>query len=271
MRTLLLRRAAWAGAVLMALGASTAGAAETYASYDNFTGATRIDPARWTAPERSRVIKGGVLSMTQRDIGSQTADAGSLNSSFGTNVDNPSTITQMRGSMTVNAYEMTACAGNSTQTAVQVRMGGAFFSMGGTAPGSRINDVLAFVRMSRSTDSADGAGVLRVTGDIFQCTVEDCNSNTITLGSADLGTIAVGQTLSLRLEWDKPRKRFNFYRGSDPVQRVAYTVDDGFTPFQDFKQLGTRTNVANCFSGSRAAAYVDAKFDNFSVNLSGAP
>jgi hypothetical protein len=277
MNTLLYGRAAWAPATLLALGLGLAlgplagKAAETYASYDNFTGTTRLDPARWMFPERSRVVKGGVLSMIQRDIGHQTADTGSLNTSFGTNVDNPSTITQLRASMTVNAYEMLACDSNGTETSIQARLGGAFFNMGSAAPTSRINDVLAFVRMSRSTASPDGEGVLRVTGDIFQCTVEDCNSATITLGSVDLGTVAVGQTLSVRVEWDQPRKRFSFYRGSDPVQRVSYVVDDSFAPFQDFKQLGTRTIVANCLSGPRAAGFVDAKFDNFSVNQSGAP
>lgn len=259
-------------AMVLACGlAGPAGAAETYASYDNFTGATRIDPDRWLNPERSRVIKGGVLSMSQRDIGSQTSNAGSFNNSFSTNVDDPAAITQMRASMTVNSYDMTDCAANTTPTTVQARMGGGFFNMGGAAPTSRVNDVLAFVRFWRDTASSDGAGVLKVSGDIFQCTVDDCNSGTVTLNSADLGTVTVGQTLSLRIEWDQAHKRFNFYRGSDPVVRVSYAVDDTQPAFQPFRQLGTRTNVANCFGAARATAFVDAKFDNFSVNQSGAP
>lgn len=251
--------------------AATGARAEAYASYDNFDGATRIDPARWLFGERQRLIKGAVLSMVQRDHGMQVSNVGTFNQSWGHDVDEPGAITQMRASVTVNDFSVTGCAGNTSPTMVQARLVGGFFNVGPSTPTSRIGDVVGVVRLYRNSDSTDGAGVLKVQGIVVQCTTADCNYDQIDLGSVDLGTATTGQTLSLRMEWDASRNRFSFYRGSDPVQRVTYTVGDSQPPFVGFRQLGTRTNVANCLTGPRAEAFVDAKFDNFAVNQSAAP
>lgn len=245
--------------------------AEAYSSYDNFDGQTQVDPSRWLFGERQRLIKGGVLSMIQRDLGMQLANTGTFNQSWGHDVDEPGLVTQMRASVTVNDYTVTGCAGNATASSVQARMVGAFFNAGPAAPTSRIGDVIAVVRLIRASDSADGAGVLKAEGVVVRCTTADCNYDQTVLGNANLGTVNSGQTVSLKMEWDKPRKRFNFYRGSDPVQRVTYTADDSLAPFQPFKELGTRTILANCLSGPRAEGFIDGKFDNFSVNQSAAP
>lgn len=263
-----LLRVAFAGLLACAaIGAR----AEAYASYDNFDGATRVDPARWLFGERQRLIKGAVLSMVQRDHGMQVSNSGTLNQSWGHDVDEPGAITQMRASVTVNDFSLTGCAGNASPSMVQARLVGGFFNVSANAPTSRVGDVVGVVRFYRYSNSADGAGVLRVQGIVVQCTTADCNYDQIDLGNVDLGTASIGQTLSLRLEWDAARNRFSFYRGSDPVQRVTYAVSDSQPPFQGFRQLGTRTFVANCLNGPRTEAFVDAKFDNFSVNQTAAP
>jgi hypothetical protein len=256
---------------LMACAAGGAHAAEAYASYDNFDGATRLDPGRWLFGDRQRLIKGAALSMIQRDHGMQVGDSGTLNQSWGHDVDDPEAITQMRASLTVNDFLATGCAGNPAPTMVQARLAGAFFNVGTTAPTSRVGDVVGVVRLYRNSNSSDGAGVMKVQGIVVQCTTADCNYDQAELGQVDLGTASVGETLSLRMEWDASRNRFSFYRGSDPVQRVTYAVGDAQPPFLPLRQLGTRTNLANCLSGPRTEAFIDAKFDNFAVNQSAAP
>lgn len=257
--------------VCAAVTAPQALAAEAYSSYDNFDAQTSVNPSLWLFGDRQRLLKGAALTMIQRDWGLQTDNTGSLNQTWGHDVASPGAITQMRASVTVNDFSVTGCASNPTPSQFQARIIGAFFNSGATPPSSRIGDVVALVRIIRSTDTTDAAGVLRVQGVIAQCTTTDCNYGTSGLDSVDLGTTTAGETLSLRLEWDKPRKRFNFYRGTDPVKRLTYVLSDSQPAYFTFRQIGTRTQIANCLSGARGTAFVDAKFDNFAVNVSALP
>jgi hypothetical protein len=259
------------GCTAFGLMAVPAQAAESYSAYDNFNGQTEFGLNLWLFGERQRLIKGGVLSVIQRDYGLQTSDTGTLNQTWGADLANPSDVTQMRSSMTVNSAEITGCSTNTTPSTVQLRMVAAFFNVGPTSPTSRIGDVVALARFYRSSDSSDGPGVFKVDGLVVQCTTSDCNYDQTQLGSVDLGTVSTGQTLSMRLEWDAARNRFSFYRGSEPVQRITYVVSDTQPAFLLFRSLGTRTNVASCFGGTRAEAFIDGKFDNLSVNASAAP
>jgi hypothetical protein len=211
--------------------------------------------------------------MIQRDWGQQLDDTGLLSQSWRTDLKHPEGVTQMRVSITVNDYEITGCASNTTQsTTVQARVFGQFFNVGippGT--GSRVGDVGAQARLYRSTNSTDPAGVLRVDGMVYQCTTDDCNYDSAILGQVDLGTANLGETVSLRVEWEPVRKRFNFYRGTGSAQRIVYAVDDSQPPTMILRSLSNRTNLANCFSGPRTTAFIDAKYDNFAVNASAAP
>lgn len=266
-------RTAHFAAALLALGATWgARAAEAYTNWDNFDGATQINEKRWLGMERHRMIEAGVLRMIQRDFGSQTNNTDVFSNSWSTSVANPAAVTQMQGSVTVNAFELSHCAANANAGILQARLNGQFFNAGPAvpAPGDRINDVGAVIRLRRDSNSADAANVLRVQGTVYQCTTSDCNYGAVSLGDVDLGTALVGETVVLKMEWDKPNKRFNFYRGSDPVQRVTYAVSDTLAPGVRFAVIGTRTTLAHCMAG-RTEGFMDAKFDNISLNASAVP
>lgn len=260
--------------LLLLCGAALApaGAAEGYANWDLFDGATEINPRLWLGTERSRLIESGALRFVQRDLGGQADNSGQFNNSWGTNLQNPTAITQMQGVLTVNGFDVTGCAANPGNfSIVQARLVGQFFNAGPGVPTSRVNDVGAVIRLRRDSNSPDAPGLLRVQGTVFQCMTADCNFGTVGLGDVDLGTATIGQAVTLKMEWESASKRFNFYRDSSPVQRVTYTVGDSLAPFLSLRQIGTRTNMANCFSGPRTEGFMDAKFDNISVNASAAP
>ena len=264
------------GALLVVAAASMisilpAAAAESYANWDTFDGATQLDAKRWVGMERTRQIESGAMRVIQRDLGNQSGNGGVLNSSWDSNLANPAAITQMRAAMTVDDFDVAPCGANPTPSTVESRLVGLYFNAGPGLPTSVINDVGAKIRLVRYSNSADAAGVLRIEGVVFQCTVADCNSNDIVLGSTDLGTATLGETVTLKMEWEPANNRFNFYRGSDPVKRVKYTANDSQAPYYPFRGVGTRTSLANCLSGNRAEGFISAKFDKVSVNKSATP
>lgn len=256
-------------ALAAALAAGPAAAAESYILWDNFNNATAINPNLWTALERTRQVKDGTARFTQRDIGTQAGDNTFAPANWGLSVrDGGSNVTQMRAIVTMNAYEVVGCAANAAfPTVVQARIIGEFFNAGTGTPTSRIDDVGAVVRLQRSSWSSDPAGTVRVDGAIYRCTSADCNT-TVSLGSVDLGTTTLGTAETLRVEWEPDQSRFNFQRGNNPKQSVAYSVGVNAPPFLSFRQIGTRTQVASCLSGPRGEASVTARFDNFAVNNS---
>lgn len=257
---------ALAGAAL-----APAQAAEAYASWDNFTGAVELNPARWQSVDRILRVEGGALRFLQRDLGSQSNNTGSFNASWGTNLKNPHLITQMRAAVTVNNFGVTACTANPNGSVVQTRLVGTFFNAGPGLATSRTNDVGATLRLVRNSTSTDAPGLLRVQGTVFQCTTPECNGGEIGIGSVDLGTATIGETVVLKMEWEQAFKRFNFYRGTNPVMRVTYTADDSQVPFLALRAIGNRTSMANCLAGNRTDGFIDAKFDNVNVNASAAP
>ena len=239
------------------LAALPSHAAEAYANYDVFSG-TQIDDTRWLATERMRVIKPGLLYTNQRDLGSQTSDSGYITFSQSTEFDEPARVKQMSASINVTNWDVQGCASNlDSVTSARARIIGSFFNAGPRTEGSQLNDVFAQARVYRDSASTDASGVLRVQGYVNICTASDCSVST-TIGSADMGTTSLGQAVKLRVDWDQANKRFIFTR-------------DALAPGLAYKNLQTYTSLANCFSGPRTSARIDANFDNVAVNASAAP
>lgn len=249
--------------------ATQAQAAETYSIWDNFNGASALNPDLWLGLERTRQLGNGVANFTQRDIGTQAGDSTATWASWGMGIqDGGQGVTQMRAVVALSSYDVIGCAANTTYaTMVQARLVGEFFNATGNSAGGGIDDVGAVIRLFRSSTSSDPTGTLRVQGVAYRCTTTDCNTPEV-LGTADLGTTSVNVAETLRLEWEPDQNRFNFQRGTSPKQSVGYSFDDSHAPVTPFKQIGTRTQVASCLTGARGSASVSAKFDNFSVNNS---
>ncbi len=264
---------AHAAALVLAAGAlAPAYAIEDYAMWDNFDGAMQIAPTKWLGFERHRMIEGGALRMIQRDHGSQPDNLGKFADEWVARLPNQ-LVKQIKATITVNAFDVSGCAGfPDNRSRTQAWIAGEFFNAGPGVPSSsnRTNDVGAVITVLRTSDSNNPPGLLNVVGSVHQCTTSDCNARD-NLGEVYLGTATVGEAVTLRLDWDQPNKRFNFYRGSDPVKRVNYVVSDAQAPGGDnLRRIATRNELANCMAG-RTSGFMDAKFDNVFVNASAAP
>lgn len=250
--------------------ASAAHAVEPFATYDNFRGSA-LDLTRWVETERVREIERGQLRLVQRNLGANTGDAGASFINFNENLANPTVVTALKAKITVNAFEVNACAANTTPGQSRARIVGSFFNTGTPTPGSQLGDVIAQVRITRFSNSADPAGVLRVQGLVSLCTSADCNAASVIGNIVDLGTVNVGQATTVQLQWDQPGRSFLFARETGASGAVGYTEPDTTPPSVAFKQLSTRMDLPNCQTAPRVAGSVDASFDNVAVNKSAAP
>ena len=258
-------------AVLLAAYAAAASAqsVEPFAPYDNFREKV-IDKSKWVEYERTRAIRRGALQLVQRTAGATASDSGSTGSSFGESFVDPGAVTAIRAKITVKAIEVPSCAANAAVGQSRARIIGAFFNAGTPVPGSLSGDVLAQVRIARHSDSTDPAGVLRVEGTVTRCTNADCSTG-VAIGNFELGVVDVGQATTVQMQWDPPTNSFLFSRDGGASGAVVYTDADASPPGNAFKQLQTRLDLPNCQSGPAAVGFVDASFDNVSVNQSAAP
>lgn len=256
---------------LLALITTSAQALEPFRGYDSF-GSAPLDPARWTDPERVRSIRGGTLNLMQRQGGSTGADSGASFSGFNENLANPAAVTALKAKIAVTSLEVGACTANTAVGQSRARIIGSFFNAGTPTPGSQLGDVLAQVRLTRFSNSADPVGTLRVQGLVLQCTTADCNGTSIIGNIVDLGTVTLGTAITVQLQWDQGGKSFLFGRdGAAFSGAVGYTESDSAAPGLPFKQLSTRLDLPSCQSAPRVVGSVEATFDNIAVNKSAAP
>jgi hypothetical protein len=253
--------------------AGSAAAVEGYTPYDNFQ-VSPLDPARWQDAERSRMINGGAnLRLVQRDWGATTSDSGAAPGiSWSETIARGGPVTQLRATLKVAAVDVTGCAANPTTSNVRGRVLGSFFNSGNRSAGSSVGDVLAQVWATRASNSADAPGVLRVEGWLGICTSSDCSTSTQIGSTVALGTVNVNTNVVLQVDWDRENKQFLFSRDKGAATAVSYAgIDDSADPGAVFKNVSTRTVVANCASGPRAYGYIDARFDNVQVNAGAKP
>jgi len=263
-----------AAAVVAALGvcAPAVRAAEPLKIYDRFDDKP-LDPARWFEWERVREIRGaGVLRLMQRSWGITASDSGLTFQNWNSSLTNPASVTSLRARVNVTALETNACPSNPAIAQARARIAGTFFNIGVPTPNSQIGDALAQIRLTRFSNSADPAGVLRVQGILSICQSTDCVSASTVGNIVDLGTVAVGTPAVVQMQWDRGGKTFIFLRDNGAYAgSVAYTFDDTSPPSSPFKHLATRVDLPNCQSAPPVSALVDVKFDNVQVNQGALP
>ncbi|MBI3156013.1 MAG: hypothetical protein HYZ20_11440 [Burkholderiales bacterium] len=244
-------------------------AAESYKMYDNFDAVGGLSAERWRPLELTRLIRDGRLIMSQRNIGNQTGSTGTVSWFHSSNLRDPQAITQLRATVRVDAADSDTCPANPQPGEAGAQIIGAFFNAGTSVPGTRFNDVMAFVRINKLSTAADPSE-LKVTGYVLQCTNNDCTT-TSELAKKELGTSALGVPVLLTLIWDQPNKRFRFGFKTDPLVNAPYGIDDSLSPTLPFKTLQTLTRLPDCFDGPRANGYANAAFDSVWVNASAIP
>lgn len=258
-----------AAAACLAAGTSQA-ALEPLASYDKFDTAP-LDAGHWQQGERRRAKKGLALNHLHRDFGPVGSSTGGVGTNFSTSLSDGSRVTQLKATITVLSASVSQCAENTTYTSnVLARVIGSLFNTGTPTAGNQTGDVLAQAYLQRSV--SDPTGPLTVTGGVLMCTNSDC-SQVASVGSfSGLGTAAIGQPVNLAIQWDRATKTVTAIRDGVTTASVGYLVSDTNQPAVQFKQVSTRTNLANCpLAATRSVGAIEASFDNVSVNKSGAP
>ena len=218
--------------------------------YDNFN-ARLINPDRWVGAEfpgpvgeeAVREILGGSLHLAYRGYGTTQGNF----SNFMLQFRNPANIRAIQATVKVRKYAVKDCPENPSPTSVDARLLGFFFG-----------DV--FTTLLIRGYSTDPIGVLRVQGFVEQCNAAGCQN----LGFQELGTATVGQDVTLRIQWDSDNHRFIFQRDNLPQVFSPYAVADDAPGGP--KWLDISMTMADCPSGPRPFAFMDALFDNVFVN-----
>jgi len=176
-----------------AVGLLAAGAAraEPLASYDKFNTLATLDGDLWMENEISRLVLNKQMVLGLGVAGNTDADKGLHHKSQSLTLRASDLVTAMAADVRVDTVEVPACEANRAVGYTWLRMGGAFFNVGSPLRASGEGDVVAWVTVSRDSNSTDAEGVLSVTGSVNQCRNASCMGHD-TLGSVDLGKAQVG-------------------------------------------------------------------------------
>jgi hypothetical protein len=164
----------------------------------------------------------------------------------------------------------TGYANNLLPTFAAARLYGSFFNTSAPSPGSHVNDVVARIQVGRSSASMDPANVLRVNTRVYRCLDPDCLDGA-EVYAQDLGSITLGQSTTLTLQWDQPTHQFTFQRDSQAAVVFAYTLSDITPPGRPNKRIDTAVDVPACTSAPRPDAFIQHFINNVLVNQSAAP
>jgi hypothetical protein len=88
----------------------------------------------------------------------------------------------------------------------------------------------------------------------------------------DLGIVDVSNSnpVKPRIEWDRDNKKFIFRLNNGPPFEISYSVSDGGSPGQLFKEWKVIHQGANCTQTPRPVGSMDASFDDGFVNQAAA-
>jgi hypothetical protein len=237
--------------------------------YDNFdTGV--INPSKWVgeqffdpdirealrelAPAQNVPQAKQRLHLMHRAYSATTDDNGSSGGLFGLSFPNPSAITAISFQLVVNQLGVGACSTNPGIGGTSAEFRGSFFSADASPTSSNDHDVVADI----------GIGTVQQSGVIVTGFVAEYNGTV--LGYQELGTVALGSTNTLFLQWDQPNHRFIFQLNNGAQVFEPYSVSDTSPPFYPFKGIALARVVPHCTSTPRPFVVLDADFDNVYVN-----
>jgi len=244
--------------------------------YDNFSKKT-IDPTKWEGLQNfDSDLRESIRELTptpgndddnrlhlgQRAYSAVTDDNGGSGGMWGLAFPNPSAITAISFTAVVTRANVSACSTNSGPTITEAEFRGNFFNVL-SSPTSSMGDVLADIGISRAT--TDTSTSLTVAGFVNECADQFCGSQT-NLAFQVLGTVSLGSTNTLSLQWDQPNHRFIFRLNNGNPVFARYSVSDSTPPFFAEKGIDLSRVVPHCTSTPRPSAFIDAYFDNVYVN-----
>lgn len=268
------------GCLLVGLTAASAQALEPLALYDDFNSAF-LDPQKWVGSELGAdgldVVREAAkrkLRLLAATYGKSDMNSGRQQERLRLNFVDPNPVTAIAAVVRVAKSRLLGCAANAAPTTAEFRMGGSFFNAGTPTPGSRLDDVAAFIEIERSTQPDGSAGPLHTHAVVRQCAAvdahEDCTNSTI-LFSQRMGQVDVGERVALLIQWDATNNLFLFQRDDQTIVLFGYAVSDAETPGAPGKRLVLAEQVANCAAAPLTGAIMEALVDNVKVNASAAP
>ena len=253
-------------ALCAGLGLAAAAQAAKLPLYDDFTG-TQLDEAKWNEGELWRYVSGNKLTLGRWLYGGTANNTGLTTDTFSLSMPDGAPPKGLGASLTVtDAATIEGCPANTSPSFPRARLIAAYFNsrVGGPVPGDRTGDVLAQIRIGRTSDSTDAPGVLKVQGVLSVCSNADCSAST-SITSANLGTTAVGTKVAAQINWIKGSKTFRFTRDATTVVDKVYTEIDNAAPVGPFVQVSIRNETANCAAG-RVKSGIAALFDDVRIS-----
>jgi hypothetical protein len=218
------------------------GAAATL--FDDFGAGADFDPSKWTiGGKSSQLVQGGLQITLDQANTLASAPMSLVNTS-------PAAL---QADVTVN--DLTATGGQFT-----ARLEAALYNDGtngsGAAPdtnqpGSQVGDVVAAIEMS----DADVSLV------IVRCDTALCSRSTVVQALQSLGTVTLGSTHALSMQWDVTSHRVTFQLDKNPsvtVDPVAAGFPAPSGPHRPSRQLAVRadpTSAAPTLAGSMTATF----------------
>lgn len=238
--------------------------------YDDFS-EPLIDPSLWTtsviggatvfeltrAVERRQLtlgIRGYARTDRDTDIHEHRNQLGFVQGDFGA----------IQFEAGIKSYDLTGCSvPGSTIGLVIVQLQLVLFNDGSrTSSSDRTGDVVAYLRMYRSSDSTAPPNVVEVIGQLTRCGNSACSQETA-LGVVSLGSMLVGHTSTFLVIWDFLNSRVLYYKDNGPEMSIAYTQPP--ITLSLIRNLAAYTVVPNCTAVPRPTSEVTAVFDNISV------
>jgi hypothetical protein len=259
------------GFVIVALWSLALGSlAEAQTVYDDFSGPL-LDVQRWApnivgqnnvAEMRRELVNGELLEYMVVNGGNR-ADIGAA---FGrhelrfTSVEFSALVFEA----TVFIAAVTGCPTPGAQvSAVFVDAPLTLFNDGSaTSPTDQTGDVQARLEIFRASDSVDPPEILQVIGQLTRCADAACGVRDF-LGTASLGTVALGIKHSYGVHWDAFRKAVGFWKDAEVPQYLPYAQVPAFN--RSYRALGLSAAIANCTVAPRPIGLVMATVDNVVV------
>ena len=251
---------------LLAVGLPSASHAQTVL-YDNFNG-RQLDPDKWTGQvgfdgdgaslELIRKLEGGRLLMSQRVVAASTSDQGqhfTVNDLLFLTPDQ----TAIQFDARVASFDLLGCTVAGSEGAfVLVRIRNSLFM-----DKDREGTFNAFLEIFQDNSFPGGPpNLLRVQASIDHPALAELPFPDRV---RDLGTVLVGQRITLRMEWLPNQKRVDFQRDREAVISIPYDLDDSLPP-DGPDVISTEVAAPNCTVGGRHFAEIAVFFDNVFVD-----
>jgi hypothetical protein len=194
-----------------------------------------------------------MLRVRYRHEGSTTSDSGTRSVSHFLRPPDHEAVTAVEAIYNVQSLDITACAGNNAGAVTRARPAQLvmekFNDGSSSGPGDRTGDLQAGVQAVRNGSSTAPPGMLSVEAFIIRCSDASCGTFS-SVDSEVLGTVAVGQTFRIRVQWDPANHQFLTGLDDAPDVTLTYTASDTTPAGLSFVNIANiNHNVANCTAG----------------------